>query len=355
MTAGTSAATPLWAAFTALVNQQATNSSHAPVGFLNPALYAIAVSPTNYAACFNDITTGNNTWSGSPNLFYAVTNYDLCTGLGTPSGTNLINALLTVPTNIYNFQVSPPLPPYGTNLAAINGGSPNGEWSLFVQDAGTVNSGLIANGWVINLTLGSPVGAEADLGLTLNASSTTVTPGNNLTYFLTITNFGGMSTATNVLVFDSLQDDVTLLSSNVSVGSVTRSGDAVSWDVGNLLTNAGGALSLTVRTATTQESIFNSAFASSSTPDPNPSDGSVSITVNAVTPVAPLLSANAVGASGAFILTASDLTGSTSIQASTNLVNWTTIFTTNSTAAFTFTDPNKTNFSHRFYRVLTGQ
>jgi hypothetical protein len=35
---GTSCATPLWAAFTALVNQQAANQGLSSVGFLNPAL-----------------------------------------------------------------------------------------------------------------------------------------------------------------------------------------------------------------------------------------------------------------------------------------------------------------------------
>jgi len=48
---GTSCASPLWAGFTALVNQQAANSGHAPVGFINPALYAIA-SSANYTNCF---------------------------------------------------------------------------------------------------------------------------------------------------------------------------------------------------------------------------------------------------------------------------------------------------------------
>ena len=41
----------------------------------------------SYATCFHDVTTGNNTWPSSPNLFYAASGYDLCTGLGTPNGT----------------------------------------------------------------------------------------------------------------------------------------------------------------------------------------------------------------------------------------------------------------------------
>jgi subtilase family serine protease len=89
---GTSAATPLWAAFMALVNQQAVANGLPVLGFVNPALYSIAKG-TNYSSCFHDITTGNNKNSASPNRFVAVGGYDLCTGWGTPAGQALINAL----------------------------------------------------------------------------------------------------------------------------------------------------------------------------------------------------------------------------------------------------------------------
>jgi hypothetical protein len=35
---------------------------------------------------FHNVTSGNNTWSKSPSLFYAMNNYDLCTGLDTMTG-----------------------------------------------------------------------------------------------------------------------------------------------------------------------------------------------------------------------------------------------------------------------------
>jgi len=95
---GTSAAAPLWAGFMALVNQQLAANGQPSAGFINPALYAIAAR-TNYTAFFHDVTSGSNTWSASPNLFYATNGYDLCTGLGTMNGTNLINAL-TVPLTV---------------------------------------------------------------------------------------------------------------------------------------------------------------------------------------------------------------------------------------------------------------
>jgi hypothetical protein len=91
-TGGTSCAAPLWAGFTALVNQQAASNGLASVGFLNPALYTIGKS-ARFTNCFHDITAGNNTNSSSRTKYFAVAGYDLCTGWGAPNGTNLINAL----------------------------------------------------------------------------------------------------------------------------------------------------------------------------------------------------------------------------------------------------------------------
>jgi uncharacterized repeat protein (TIGR01451 family) len=102
---GTSVAAPLWAGFMALINQKAVSAGNPPVGFINPAVYSIGLSAA-YSSAFHDVTNGDNTWSGSPNLFPAVSGYDLATGWGTPNGTNLINllaagngAILAVQTN----------------------------------------------------------------------------------------------------------------------------------------------------------------------------------------------------------------------------------------------------------------
>ena len=93
---GTSCAAPLWAGFMALVNQQAANLGNSSAGFINPAVYAIGKGLNNnysYAACFNDTTSGDNSWPSSAGKYPAVSGYDLCTGWGTPKGSNLINAL----------------------------------------------------------------------------------------------------------------------------------------------------------------------------------------------------------------------------------------------------------------------
>jgi subtilase family serine protease len=85
---GTSCAAPLWAGFTALVNQQCVANGRPTVGFLNPALYALGKAG---GASFHDITTGNSSWSTNL-FFFAASGYDLCTGWGTPTA-GLITAL----------------------------------------------------------------------------------------------------------------------------------------------------------------------------------------------------------------------------------------------------------------------
>jgi uncharacterized repeat protein (TIGR01451 family) len=352
---GTSCAAPLWAGFTALVNQQATNNGHASVGFLSPTLYAIAAG-TNYANCFHDTTTGNNEWSGSPNLFSAAPGYDLCTGLGTPNGTNLINALTAVGISNTITHLSPPPPPYGTNLAVLNGGNPNGTWYLFVQDDKAFDSGMISNGWLLTLTTANPVGFAADLALTMTSSAANVLAGSNVVCLLTVTNYGP-SVATNVIVSDSLPLPSlgTLVSSNATIGSVMRSGETLIWNVStNLAVNSGGTLTLTFMVNNNFE---NDAIVRTDTSDPNPDDdsASMSVTVGTLASLRPQLSGSFIGGSHQFQFSISDPTQQAYvIQASTNLVNWVPIYTNPAPATVTtaFTDPNATSYPYRFYRVL---
>jgi subtilase family serine protease len=93
---GTSIAAPMWAGFTALANQQAALNGQPTVGFINPAIYAIGKGLA-YGSSFHDITTGGNPNSHSPTRFFAVSGYDLCTGWGSPTGSNLINLLAPSP------------------------------------------------------------------------------------------------------------------------------------------------------------------------------------------------------------------------------------------------------------------
>lgn len=73
---GTSAVAPLWAALLALINQQRGT----PSGFVNPTLYASG-------ADFHDITQGSN------GAYAAGPGWDACTGLGSPNGVEVAQAL----------------------------------------------------------------------------------------------------------------------------------------------------------------------------------------------------------------------------------------------------------------------
>jgi len=116
---GTSASAPLWAGFMALANEQAATNGRPAIGFANPTLYQLARGP-EYGALFHDVTQGNNTNLSVGYEFFAQPGYDLCTGWGTPNGSNLINALAQ--------NQSPPAP-------LLNGGFEEGNFTEWTVDA----------------------------------------------------------------------------------------------------------------------------------------------------------------------------------------------------------------------------
>jgi kumamolisin len=76
---GTSAVAPLWSGLVALLNEKLGK----PLGFVQPALYGLPQSD----GAFHDITSGSN------GAFSAGPGWDAASGLGSPSGENLLQAL----------------------------------------------------------------------------------------------------------------------------------------------------------------------------------------------------------------------------------------------------------------------
>jgi subtilase family serine protease len=107
---GTSFATPMWAGYLALVNQQAVTNGMPTLGFINPALYDIGLS-SSYDTDFHDITIGTNGFS-------ATLGYDLATGWGSPNGSGLITGLLNT-INIPGFGLTASSPA----VSVVQGGS----------------------------------------------------------------------------------------------------------------------------------------------------------------------------------------------------------------------------------------
>lgn len=127
---GTSFASPLWAGFLALVNQQRATNNLGPIGFFAPALYSLGASSA-YGGAFHDIADGSN------NGFYpAVTGLDDATGWGTINGVPLVAAL------------SQPTPSGGgtaTPTAPANGGGTSAPTSTTTGSGTGANADAVSN------------------------------------------------------------------------------------------------------------------------------------------------------------------------------------------------------------------
>jgi subtilase family serine protease len=188
---GTSAAAPLWAGLTALLNQQLASQSQPALGFLNPALYAIGKG-ANYSACFHDTTVGNNTNSATSTKFFATAGYDLCTGWGTPIGSALISVLSPEPLQIVPSAVFGSSGSYGGPFSATS-------WNFVLTNAAAASFN-----W--SVSFGSPwLSASSSSGTLVSGGvAATVTVSLN-----SAANSLAVGSYTNTVTFKNLNDAVT--------------------------------------------------------------------------------------------------------------------------------------------------
>lgn len=152
---GTSCAAPLWAAFTALVNQELAAHQKSPLGFANPALYAI-LTTASYPANFHDVTSGDN-------LFYkAGSGYDNATGLGSFNGINLFTTLTNSAPIIPPIIPPGPPPVLAPRLNVVITHSPgiftkNGIGTYVIRINNTGNSPTSGQ---VNVSISLPVGLK---------------------------------------------------------------------------------------------------------------------------------------------------------------------------------------------------
>jgi kumamolisin len=203
---GTSCAAPLWAAFTALVNQERVTHAQPVLGFANPSLYSIGLG-SSYMEDFHDILMGNN-------LHYSAgMGYDNASGWGSFNGANLFASL----TN----SVPPPAPAPspvlsiamthsgsfkrgGTGIYTIvvsnqGAGSTSGAVNVVVTlPAGLTYKSLAGAGWVVDSTTltctrNNALGAGSSYPpLTLTVTVARSTPG-SLTPTVTVSGGGAAS------------------------------------------------------------------------------------------------------------------------------------------------------------------
>ncbi|CDO78176.1 hypothetical protein BN946_scf184797.g2 [Trametes cinnabarina] len=88
---GTAAATTIFAAIIAAVNDARLAHRKSPVGLINPAIYS-----SFFADAFHDVTNGTNPGCGTDG-FPALRGWDPVTGLGTPDFPKLVRRFLALP------------------------------------------------------------------------------------------------------------------------------------------------------------------------------------------------------------------------------------------------------------------
>ena len=176
---GTSAAAPLWAAFTALVNAS-SGCNGTPIGFANPVLYEAAANA--YSTEFSDVTSGDNDLTDSNGgSFPAGKGYDMATGLGTPIGS-------TLPATLCNGGTPPP----GVTVADP------GDQSTTIGVPASVPIGATDSTSGATLTYaatGLPAGLSIDPSLGLISGTPTI--GGNYTVTVTVTGTDNGSDSTS--------------------------------------------------------------------------------------------------------------------------------------------------------------
>jgi uncharacterized repeat protein (TIGR01451 family) len=250
----------------------------------------LLVSPTGQnsylmAKCGSSFTTKNVTLTFDDAASSSLPQFSqIVSGTNKPTS----HALATPP---FPAALTPP-PPYNVGLSNLFENNPNGNWSLYVIDDTAGNSGAISNGWILNLTTGGVVPPSADVGLAMTVSPPPIVTTSNVTFTLTVTNYGP-SSATNIVVTDTLPMGTTLMGTTASQGIVTTNGSGqVVWTITSLTYGASATLSLVVRANVTGV-ISNAATVATDTTGPNspsynPGDKSASASATVVAPSADL-------------------------------------------------------------------
>lgn len=194
------------------------------------------------------------------------------------------------PTNFLLADLMPspaPPSPWGSTLATFNGTDPNGLWSLYIVDDLSIFSGAIQRGWSLRITTLGTVPSATDLAVKMSAAPTLVVVGSNLTYTVSVTNYGPWA-ATGVKLTNSIPAGAAFVSATPSVGSVSTNTGSVVWTVGNLAMNAGATATIVVTPASIG-SVVSTSSGLGSQGDPNIANNSVTTTNSVVGPTADLV------------------------------------------------------------------
>jgi kumamolisin len=267
---GTSFATPMWAGYIALVNQQLASDGKSTIGFINPTIYAQNVT-SSYDTDFHDITSGT---SGS---YSAVVGYDLVTGWGSPN-TGLIAALTGSSSSpAFSISASP------TSVSVVQGNTGTSTITSTVSGGFDSAVSLSASGQPSGVTVSFSPTSIAAPGSGSSTMSLAVASGTTTgTYTITVTGTGGGITSTTTV-------SLTVTSTASPAFTISASPTSVSVVQGNSGTStvttavSGGFDSAIALTASGQPSGVTVSFSPSSIAAPGSGTSTMTMAVASTT------------------------------------------------------------------------
>lgn len=190
---GDSATGPIWAGLAAIMNQSRANAGLPALGLLGPKIY-----PLIGTTAFTDITLGNN------GGFNATPGYDLCTGVGSPNVTVLIQALA----NEVTFLVQPSSQTVASgstvafNAPASGSPSPTYQWFLNGAAIGGATGPLlvIPGATAANAGAYTCVASNANGSLTSSPATLNVTTTSDPGRLVSISTRASVGTGGNILI-----------------------------------------------------------------------------------------------------------------------------------------------------------
>lgn len=263
---------------------------------------------------------------------------------------SVISAGQYKPTNYGSGDVfaDAPAGPYGTALASFIGIVPNGDWKLYIVDDGAGDSGSIT-GWSLSIQTTIPAELVAELAVSGKSTPNPAYVGQNFTYSITVTNMGP-DAASNLRLTSLLPVGVSIVTSTPAVSATD--GNELTFSLGGLAAGSSTVVSIEVvsssaGTPTNRVSVVADEIDLQS----QNSTTLIGTRINRVT----TLAASSESSPGApFTLNLAGQPGLTYvIEVSTNLVNWTPVYTnTTLDGVLNFTDSESTGTGLRFYRAL---
>ena len=202
-------------------------------------------------------------------------NTPLSSGVFRPSNYNALDA----------FEAPAPAGPYPKSDLHFTMPDANGAWSLYIVDDTREDSGLIQNGWKLNLYTSGRIPPVTDVGVALSSATNSVTVGQNVFYTLRVVN-NGPADASAIVVHQDLPANAAFVSAS---GGSTFSGGRITINLPVLSVGSSAEFQVVLR-ATEVGTLTTTASVSTSVHDIFAANNfsSRTVAVNAVITAVPL-------------------------------------------------------------------